>query len=262
MIRLFVGCSAGEDLESQAVLEYTARKHASEPIEIVWMQQARTGFWGGWNTTGWGTPFTGFRWGIPAFCGYQGRAIYTDSDFIFRADLAELWHQDMHGKAILLRRTDGKLKTCCLLFDCAEAKKHLPAFERMKPMRDQNGEMCKYFGNHRDAIGQFDGDWNCVDLKGYEDINDSRIKAIHYSRMPCQPHLKYAIPRLAAEGRYHWYDGETAMHWRSDLVALFDELYAEAREAGYTPDKYSVPAFGAYVKKSWKGFQPLHPGLQ
>lgn len=254
MIRLFVGCSAGEDVESQAVLEYTARRFASRPVEIVWMQQAREGFWAGWNTQGWGTPFTGFRWGIPAYCGYQGRAIYMDSDFIVRADLAELFDQDMQGKAMLLRRPDGKLKTCCLLFDCAAVKPHLPAITALRALRDQNGTLCAYFRDHREALGAFDGDWNCVDLKGYDDVNDPRIKAIHYSKMPCQPHLKYAIPRLKAEGRSHWYDGALSPHWRSDLVALFDQEFAAAQSSGYDIDRYAVEPFGPYVKKSWKHY--------
>ena len=38
-IKLFVGCAPnGEDAESQMVLEYTARKHSSLPIDIVWMK--------------------------------------------------------------------------------------------------------------------------------------------------------------------------------------------------------------------------------
>src|SRR6186997_1371038 len=116
-IRLFVGCAAWADAESQAVLEYTARSQSSLPIDIVWMSQAKKGFWSGWNTKGWKTPFTGFRWGIPAYCGFQGKAIYTDSDFIFRADLAELWNQDIPG-ALLLNSTEGKLNTAAILMDC------------------------------------------------------------------------------------------------------------------------------------------------
>lgn len=253
-IRLFVGCSAGEDLESQAVLESTARRFSSLPIEITWMQQAKKGFWSGWNTAGWGTPFTGFRWGIPAACGYEGRAIYTDSDFIFRADLADLWRQEIPG-SVLIRRADGKLASCCLVFDNTKAKAWLPDIEMLKSLQDQNGKMRAHLMEHRDELRAFDGDWNCADLKGYDDINDPRIKAIHYSKMPCQPHLKYAIPRLALQGRQHWYDGELTPHWRPDLVALFDAELAAAIAAGFTLDRYDVEPFGPYKKKSWKDYQ-------
>jgi hypothetical protein len=219
------------------------------------MYQAKTGLWSDWNTAGWGTPFTGFRWGIPGACSYDGRAIYMDSDFILRADLRELWDQDMRGAAILVRRPDGKLKTCCMLMDCEAIKPLIPPFKQLRSTRNQNGYLCRVFQQQRARVGAFDGDWNCVDLKGYDDINDPRIKAIHYSKMPCQPHLKYAIPRLKAEGRRHWYDGELAPHWRPELVSLFDDLYTEAQAAGYTVDRYQVPAFGRYTKKSWAHYR-------
>lgn len=253
MIRLFVGCSAGEDLESQMVLEYTARRSCSEPLEIVWMHQAREGFWSGWNTHEWGTPFTGFRWGIPAFCGYEGRAIYMDSDFIVRADLAELWAQPIPGVA-LVRRADDKVKTCCMLLDCHAARLMVPPIDTLRTMRDQNGRTWREV-HRQGGFALFDGDWNCTDLKGYHDIADPRIKAIHYSKMPCQPHLKYAIPRLAAEGRLHWYDGVVTDHWRPELVALFDQCYREALAAGYTVAHYDVPPFGRYIKKSWAHYR-------
>ena len=40
-IKLFVGTAPnGEDAESQMVLEYTAKKHSSMPIDIVWMKHS------------------------------------------------------------------------------------------------------------------------------------------------------------------------------------------------------------------------------
>jgi len=66
-IRLFVGVGANnEDLEAQAVLEYTARKHCSLPLDITWMRQAADGPWSGWACKTGRTPFTHFRWSIPS----------------------------------------------------------------------------------------------------------------------------------------------------------------------------------------------------
>lgn len=240
-IRLFVACAAGADAESQAVLEHTARSLTSRPLEIVWMFQAKKGFWSGWNTGSWRTPFTGFRWGIPAACGYEGRAIYTDSDFIFRADLAELWDQPIPG-GLLIRRPDGKLASSAMLFDCARMQAHLPAIDKLKAIPDQDKQVRNYLQEHRDVMAAFAGDWNCTDLKGYESIDDPRIKAIHYSRMETQPHLRHAIKRLAAEGKTHWYTGDVGPHWRPDLIALFDQLLEEAVAAGYTMDRYQADA--------------------
>jgi len=254
MIRLFVGCSANnEDLEAQAVLEYTARRHASERIDITWMQLSRDkqSPYAGWRSDRWTTPFTGFRWSIPAVCGYEGRAIYCDVDFLFCGDLAELWHQETSGRVLLLRNPDGKLKTCCMLIDCAAAKGHIPQLEELRRSDDTNAAVSAYFRDRRELVAAFDGDWNCVDAKGYNDLTDPRLKAIHYSRIETQLHLKYAMPRLAAQGREHWYQGEIRSHWRPDLVERFDGEYAAALAAGFTLDRYVVPPYGPYRKRNF-----------
>lgn len=253
MIRVFVGTSCGEDLESQAVLEHTIRKYASKPVEITWMQQSRTSFWSGWNTNGWRTPFTGFRWGVAAAAGYRGKAIYCDSDFIFRADIAELYEQRTPGSAFaLVRSPDGKVRTDCMLINCGKAKRVLPPIDEIRAMTDQNGKLWRQV-QAAGGFAAFDGDWNCIDLQGYNRADDAAIRAIHYSRMEWQPHLlKYAIPRLEAEGRHHWYDGEVIPHPRPDLQALFDLQLAEAIAAGFPPERYHHPHF-KYVKKSFRG---------
>jgi hypothetical protein len=252
-IRVFAGADCNNsDLESQAVFEYSLRQHASEPVDLTWMQIAKTGPWSGWKTASARTPFSHFRWSIPSVCQYEGRAIYADSDFIFRADIAELWHQDLPKDAILLARNpDGKVRTCCMLFDCAKAKGHIPPVEVLRTSPDAQANVVNYLKAHRELMAPFEGDWNCIDLKGYEDINDPRIKAIHYSRIETQLHLKHAIPRLQAEGRTHWYTGPVGAHWRPELQALFDQLLAEAIAAGYTLDSYRVDPHGPYQKKKF-----------
>lgn len=250
-IRLFVGADANNcDLESQAVLEHSARKYTTRPLEITWMQ-AGQGPWAGWRMASGRTPFTHFRWSIPSVCGYQGRAIYTDSDFIFRADLAELFDEDIPG-VLLARNPEGKVRTCCILFDCAKAKGHVPPVDQLRAMPDAQSTLSNYFKAHRELMAPFaSGDWNCIDLKGYEDIEDPRIKAIHYSRMECQVHLKHAQARLAAEGRSHWYDGPTGPHWRPELQVLFDELLEEAIAAGYSPERYRIASAGAVPRRAF-----------
>lgn len=258
-IRLFVGTSAaGEDYEAEAVLESTARTHASLPIDFVWMRQAAVGPFSGWESVKKSrTPFTAFRWALPALCCYQGKALYTDVDFLFTADLAELWNQPIPHVA-LVRNATGKLSTSCILFDCANAKGHVPDLKALKKMPDAHDTMLHYFRSHQELLDPCDGNWDCSsfekDTKGQTALDDPRIKAIHYTRIESQLHLKHAIPRLAKEGRRHWYLGDVVPHVRQDLQTLFDGLLEDAKAAGYTYDRY---AYGHYALER-KDFRYKH----
>ena len=251
-IRLFVGAAANDcDLESQMVLEYSLAKHASEPFQITWMQQAATGPYSGWKCGSGRTPFTHFRWSIPAMCGYEGRGIYTDSDFIFMADIAELWHQPIPNVLLTKVGKKGLHKTCCMLFECAKAKGHVPDLDTLRAMDDPQGTMVQYFKQHPELYSGFAGDWNAIDLKGYDSVDDPRIKAIHYSRMEMQPQLKYALPRLQREGKSHWWTAAHGPHERLELITLFDALYAEAQVAGYTLNQYRTTPFDGATRRNF-----------
>lgn len=255
-IRLFVGVGANnEDLEAQAVLEYTARTLCTQPLEIVWMRQAAQGPWAGWACASGRTPFTHFRWSIPEVCGFQGRAIYTDVDFLFRADLASLWEQPIPNVA-LVRNPIGKLSTSCILFDCAAAKAYLPSLAELRKMPDAHGTCLHFFRAHPHLLHATAGNWDCADFEKSTDpakppLDDPRIKAIHYTRIETQLHLTHALPRLAREGAAHWYTGEVRQHNRPDLQALFDRLLAEALAGGYPLDRYLVKPFDKATRRDF-----------
>jgi hypothetical protein len=254
-VRVFVGCSDGQDTESQAVLEYSLRRYASQPVELVWLKPNPDPAHplGGWDTHEWGTPFSGLRWAIPHLCGYEGRAIYLDSDMIVLGDIAELWAQEMPGKAVALVTGEGrKQRTCVMVLDCARARRFLPDLEDVK--RQANGRRFnELLAASPKLYGQIEGRWNVVDLKGVV-LGDPSVKLIHYSGIAFQPHLARAEARLAAEGRRHWYDGERYPHWRPELVALFDQLLQEATEAGFGPERYEPEGEPFYPQiRSYRG---------
>jgi hypothetical protein len=226
-IRIFVGCAPNhDDAESQAVLEYTIRKHASRPVEITWMKLSRdpvSPFYG-WDTSTWATPFSGFRYAVPALCGYEGRAIYMDSDVICMADVAELIDADV-GRHHVMARSSSRL--CVSLWNCAEfAAPWIDDLRRgMRPPI-----LVKPF--------PADQNWNCLDGDDYADLRDTQIKAIHYTSMPHQPHLVAAGHRLHAAGLKHWFDGQITRHWRGDLYDLFFSRLVDAELNGYTVESY------------------------
>jgi hypothetical protein len=246
MIRIFVGTPANsEDLECQAAFEWSLRKHhPQDDIELTWMMVSRdpASPWYGWNMKGWATPFSPLRWGIPAACGYQGRAIYNDCDQLYMADVAELWNQPIPDGKALLMAPDGA--SCTMLMDCERMRKVLPSIERLK--REEG-----YFRQvRRDIVkhsAPFKGDWNCRDGKGHSTIYDGDAKLLHYTLIPTQPNHKYARERLKREGKPHWFAGPDLPHPNPEVTKLFDDTYAEAVAAGRGPEAFRVPEeFGAY----------------
>lgn len=256
-IKLFVGTDPnGHDAESLMVLEHSARKVTTGPLEITWMRMShdKSSPWyvgpGGWDTSRWATPFSGFRWAIPAVCGYRGKAVYTDSDMIILKDLRDLWNLDVAGYWGAIKNPG---RTCVTLWNCEECgKPPFPDVMKKRTSADCHAFMQGMMSTSGHRFKMFDRRWNNFDGEN-DPIDDIRI--LHYTDMSTQYQGKYAIPRLAALGMKHWFDGTPRAHRRPDTVALFDSLYSEAVAAGKTPeDYYPEPFFGDYKKQSQKGY--------
>lgn len=248
-IKIFVGCAANnEDLESQAVLHYTLEKFATEPLDIEWMMQSRgpENFWHGWNTSTWATPFSGFRWGIPARCGFKGRAAYMDSDMIVRTDIASLFHCDLQSRAGIVAKGERE-RYCVMVMECERLKPFMIPIEKLKSDPQSHRNQRAAIGKVQGLVQKFEGNWNCCDGEDYKDLNDPAIKCLHYTAIAFQPQLKYALPRLQAQGTGHWFKGEAKPHWRKDVAELFDRTLIEAITAGYKPENYWREPFGDYV---------------
>lgn len=257
-IKIFVGCDPNNsDLEQMMVLDYSLHKHTNSPIQIVWMQLSRdpNSFWysnpetsEGWNTSKWATPFSGFRWAIPEYCGFEGRAIYMDADMLVLDDIAKLWQHPLSAEAIVAAKDDGKLmRLCTCLWDCQKAKPYLPSLKALQTDIDSHFKMMAQLKANPQLVEQYQDSFNCVDGEGLA-IEDIRI--LHYSDMGTQFSHQYALPRLQTEGDKHWFDGKIMPHPRQDLAKLFDTYYHEALAAGYSIDNYRVTPFGNFPKKT------------
>jgi hypothetical protein len=262
-VKVFVGCDPnGSDLEQMMVLEYSLRKNASLPIEIHWMQLSRDpkNPWfssparkQGWRTETWSTPFSGFRWAIPATCGYQGRAIYMDTDILVLCDIADVWNMDIKpGKIVAARAHVDSWLSCVMLWDCDAARAYIPTEDVLSADPHSHRDIKKYFARHPELIQPLDPTYNCIDGEGLP-VDDIRI--LHYSDMGTQFSHQYSVSRLAREGREHWFDGEILPHPRKDLALLFDSYLHGALAAGYTLDSYRTEEiFGALVKESQQNY--------
>ncbi|MHC5225199.1 glycosyltransferase [Ignatzschineria sp. LJL83] len=257
VIRVFVGCDPNNcDLEQMMVLEYSMRKHTTSPLEIIWMQLSSdsSSFWysdpennKGWNTTLWVTPFSGFRWSIPAYCGYEGRAIYMDADMIVLSDIKNLWDHPFNENSIMVSKGgDQAHRTCVMLWDCAKAKNKLPKLNKIKSKEKSHKRLGKKLQKNPLLITPFNDNYNSLDG---ENLAIEEIKILHFTDIDTQFSHKYSIPRLKKEGSKHWYEGEVNEHWRKDLITLFDRYYKEALSEGYSLENYRNIGFGSIDKK-------------
>jgi hypothetical protein len=246
MIRIFVGTPANnEDLESQAVLEWSICKRASEPVELTWMKASNdpASTWHGWLMRNWATPFSGFRWSIPEHCRFEGRAIYLDVDMIVLADIAELWRHPLAEREVCVAKNPSTF--CCTLWDCERARKYLPA---VKTLKAEYGLYARVKRNlPAGTVAPFaNGNWNCLDGENYKSLADPELKILHCTSIPTQPQLRHALPRLAASGGTHWARQQPQPHPRPDVVALFDTMLEEAKAHGFAPENYQAKPYGKY----------------
>lgn len=261
-IKVFVGCDPNNcDLEQMMVLDYSIHKHTQAPVEIIWMQLSHdaSSFWfadsqakKGWRTEKWATPFSGFRWAIPAYCNYEGRAIYMDTDVIVLSDLNELWQHPIEGQAVVAAK-GGKstARLCTCVWDCSKAQAFIPDIEQLKNNPESHKNLMKKIKEHPEYVQSYEDHFNCIDG---EDLAVSEIKILHYSDMGTQFSHKYSLPRLAEDNMQHWFDGEILDHPRQDLAQLFDQYYQEALDAGYKLEDYIIEPYGQFYKASQKNY--------
>ncbi len=86
------------------VLKYSLHKHATEPIEVHAIDAEKlTDFKREADPLA-STPFTYTRFLVPHLTGYQGTALFMDSDMLALGDISELFHLDMDGLALRVRK--------------------------------------------------------------------------------------------------------------------------------------------------------------
>ena len=222
-IRIFIGSSSnGEDAEIECAYEYSLRQNCSRELDIVMMRQTNDvdSWWGGWNTPRWSTPFSGFRWAIPEYCGFKGRAIYTDCDMINYRDISELLDIDMEGKPIAARRGNrfGGHEFCVMVFDCAAFEEHSMPVNRMKGIAESHHRFIRKFSGNTDLVHDIDPKWNVLDGENYR-IDD--IYQLHFTNMATQP------------WQPSWYTGQTKSHPREDVVKEFQTYVSYASNFGF-----------------------------
>lgn len=110
-IRIFLG-SERNQFRAERVFLWSVEKHR-DPGRVyeIYLMKDLKGFKGRF----WLTGFTNYRFAIPLFCGFRGRAIYNDTDQVYLRDPAELFDRDMNGAGFL---SINDRDTSVMLIDC------------------------------------------------------------------------------------------------------------------------------------------------
>jgi hypothetical protein len=195
-MRVFVGCDESQ-LVASSVLEHSIRKHASRPVEFTKMidlevpepkdtaNRARTGF-------------SFYRFLIPKLCGYQGRALYLDSDMQVFADMAELWEIPFEDDTVLCTyqsepperwKNDPNFKPgrhlAVMMLDCSRLHWDIDEIvlgldEGRYDYKQLMSDLC--IVPDEQIAERIPREWNSL-----EQYEPGKTKLVHYTVVPTQP---------------------------------------------------------------------------
>lgn len=207
-VRIYVGTEPAQH-RAERVLLWSILKHRSSDrrYEIHLMKDLK-----GLDRSTWKTGFTAYRYAIPEFTGFSGRAIYNDVDQIYLADPARLLDLDMSGAAVLaVQRRD----TSVMLLDCAPLAGIWTVDAIRQTPRGIHTEMLRRL-RARGLISDLPRCWNSRDHE--YDANTSCL--LHYTILHTQP----------------WRPFPRDLRYRDNpLSAIWEELELEADAAGFAP---------------------------
>lgn len=193
MNRIFIGFDSAQAVASQ-VLEYSIRRHAKRPVEIVHVRldEMRAKGFSRPHDPLQSTEFTYTRFLVPWLCGYEGTALFIDGDMLALGDLTELFDLDMGPYALRVVKHDhrpaegvkmGKLGMTQTSYPRKNwSSLMLMRCDRLKcwtkeAIETRSGAWLHRFEPIPDAlIGDVDGSaWNVLDRY------DERTKLVHYT---------------------------------------------------------------------------------
>ena len=173
-VRIFLGTQA-EQYRPERVFFWSIEQ-VRDPSRVyeIHLMKRMSGYRRTWL---WNTGFTNYRFAIPYYAGYRGRAIYNDVDQTYHADPAELFDTDMGDHAVLaVSRTD----TSVMLMDCERMAKFW-TLEKAQSLRKY--PLIAAVQAEEGAYGLFDESWNVRDTA----YIPGHTRCYHYTILHYQP---------------------------------------------------------------------------
>ena len=103
--KIWIGYDPSQHVSFE-VLKYSLEKHASEPVDVQAIDAEKLPEFQRGNDPLASTPFTYTRFLVPYLMDYQGVGLFMDSDMLALGDITELFHLDMDGLALRVRKHD------------------------------------------------------------------------------------------------------------------------------------------------------------
>lgn len=212
-LTVYVGYDSREQ-DAYDVCEYTLRKHASIPLKVYPISLHHPLFKRPWDMDGdtgqrrdridgrpFSTDFSFARFLVPVVQEYSGWALFCDCDFLWRADVADLYAQRDESKAVQLvmhdhvplerRKMDGQEQaiyerknwSSCVLWNCGHRAHSMVDDYRGIDTHKVNTYPGFFLHTFQwltiKEIGALDESWNWLEGWSPEHIDP---KAVHYTR--------------------------------------------------------------------------------
>lgn len=173
LIRVFIGYDRRQPVAyhvaAQSILNYCTQPVSITPLNIDTLPITREGL----------TPFTFTRFLVPWLCGFQGKALFMDSDFLCRADISPLFERLENNDLCFVPHEGARRfeRASMMLFDCEKFRYMTPDFVQTA----KNLLTCEFSR----SPGYLEKSWN--HLVGYDTPNPS-AKLVHFTQgLPCYP---------------------------------------------------------------------------
>lgn len=164
-MRVFIGVDP-RDAVSFNVLQWSIIRRASQPVVVCplvlpQLRFARQGL----------THFTFTRYLVPSLCGFQGKALFLDSDMLCLGDIVELFSMEFDDPVAVVKNKERFEWPSLMMFNnakCGKLTREYLEDETSKPMTFEWAQ----------SVGELPAEWNhCV---GYDEPrNDAKL--VHFT---------------------------------------------------------------------------------
>ena len=217
-LKIFIGYDHRQAV-SYNVLQFSILRRSSKPVAITplvlpTLPMTRSGL----------TPFTFSRFLVPWLNGFQGWAMFMDTDYLCLADIAELFAKTDDRYAAMVSKNVKKFEwASMIMFNCAHLANRVLTPEYVEdPKQCRSPHTLDWLSD--DQVGDLPREWN--HLVGY-DAPRNDAKLVHYTQ---------GMPIFEETAGSEYAEQWKKEHAKSNQTLGWQDLMARSVHAGRTND--------------------------